>query len=66
MLLPYASYLRVYEPVELVGGGGDSDSDPRLETVTAGTLAEEQRASLMQAVASGPCRWRKVTWWAAT
>lgn len=48
MLLPYASYLRVYEPAEPMSapGPGGAKGDPPVETVATSTLATEQRAVL--------------------
>jgi hypothetical protein len=54
VVLPYASYLRVYEPVDELTPPrpGAAGGEPRLEVVTTVTLAREQETILARATAS--------------
>jgi hypothetical protein len=53
VLLPYASYLRVYEPAETMStpGLGTGHGDPPVETVATLTLSREQQTVLTRTVA---------------
>ncbi|MEJ7629628.1 MAG: hypothetical protein WKF54_08555 [Nocardioidaceae bacterium] len=53
MLLPYASYLRVYEPAEPLStrGLGAGRGDPPVETAATVTLSSEQRTVLSRTLA---------------